>query len=216
MAALVSPLESVMPAPWLMRHARVLVAPGLCYGVTEVDADPMATQQAAQEAARRLPKDVAVRCSPARRCQDLARALHALRPDLVARTDPRLAEMDFGAWEGRLWSDIGRQAMETWTQNFGETPPGLHGESVHRFLDRVGGAWDEWQQARRPELWITHAGVIRAVELLSQGRRRIAIAADWPATPVEFGRCAVLRVQTADEREGGPGPVAATEGPRPG
>ncbi|WP_295525102.1 histidine phosphatase family protein [uncultured Pseudacidovorax sp.] len=213
MAALVSPLESMTPALWLMRHARVLVAPGLCYGVTEVDADPLATQEAAQEAASRLPKDLAVRCSPARRCQDLARALHALRPDLVARTDLRLAEMDFGAWEGRQWADIGRQALETWTQDFGETPPGLHGESVHRFLDRIGSAWDEWRLGGQAELWITHAGVIRAVELLSHGRRRIAIAADWPATPVEFGRCTMLRVTTGDDGEGRPGPVAATRGP---
>ncbi|MBP6894749.1 MAG: histidine phosphatase family protein [Pseudacidovorax sp.] len=192
MAAVVNRAEGALPALWLMRHARVLVAPGLCYGITEVEADPVATQEAAAQAARLLPQGMALRCSPARRCQDLALALHALRPDLMPSTDPRLAEMDFGAWEGRLWSDIGRDAMETWTGDFGETPPGLHGESVHRFLDRIGGAWDEWHQARRPELWITHAGVIRAVELLSQGRRRIAIAADWPSTPVEFGRCSPL------------------------
>ena len=191
MAAVVNDAEGALPALWLMRHARVRVAPGLCYGITEVEADPVATQEAAAQAARRLPQGVVVRCSPARRCQDLALALHALRPDLVPTTDPRLAEMDFGAWEGRLWSDIGREAMETWTGDFGETPPGLHGESVHRFLDRVGAAWDAWQQAGQPEVWITHAGVIRAVELIGQGRRRIAAAADWPATPVAFGQCAL-------------------------
>ncbi|WP_295546755.1 histidine phosphatase family protein [uncultured Pseudacidovorax sp.] len=191
MAAMVSGAQGALPALWLMRHARVRVAPGLCYGITEVEADPVATQEAAAQAARLLPQGMALRCSPARRCQDLARALHALRPDLVPSTDPRLAEMDFGAWEGRPWSDIGREAMEAWTRDFGETPPGLHGESVHRFLDRIGAAWEEWHRARRPELWITHAGVIRAVELLGQGRRRIAAAADWPATPVAFGQCTV-------------------------
>ncbi len=181
--------DTALPQLWLMRHARVQVAPGLCYGTTEVDADPVATQEAAAQAAHLLPRGVAVRCSPTRRCQDLALALHALRPDLLVHTDPRLAEMDFGAWEGRLWSDIGREAMATWTRDFGETPPGLHGESVHRFLDRIGAAWDEWRFGGCGEVWITHAGVIRAVELIGQGRRRIDAAKDWPATPVAFGCC---------------------------
>ena len=88
---------------WLVRHAKPLLPPGLCYGALDMQADAALTQAAAQRLAAVLPKDVPVQvlASPLRRCVQLAECLHGLRPDLPFATDVRLQEMDFGSWEGR-------------------------------------------------------------------------------------------------------------------
>ncbi|HZF82948.1 MAG TPA: histidine phosphatase family protein, partial [Burkholderiaceae bacterium] len=98
---------------WLQRHAPVLCAPGLCYGATDHAAEDEATQAAAAALAAELPTGVVPWTSPLRRCVGLAQALAALRPDLPpARVDARLAEMDFGAWEGQAWQAIARAELE--------------------------------------------------------------------------------------------------------
>src|SRR5215208_2613649 len=97
---------------WLARHARPLVEAGLCYGALDVAADEAETLSAAQRLAQVLPASVDVLVSPRRRCTQLAQALAAARPDLQARADPRLAEMDFGGWEGRAWNCLERAELQ--------------------------------------------------------------------------------------------------------
>ena len=41
---------------WLVRHAQVLLPPGICYGATDVAADAAATLSAAQALAAELPQ----------------------------------------------------------------------------------------------------------------------------------------------------------------
>ena len=96
------------PTLWLLLHAPVLAAPGLCYGRTDLPADPAATRRAAETLAKQLPRRTVVRTSPLQRCELLALDLQARRPDLALKTDARLAEMDFGAWEGQPWGHIPR------------------------------------------------------------------------------------------------------------
>lgn len=175
---------------WLQRHARVLCEPGLCYGRSDVQADAELTRQAAAALAQALPPGVALWVSPLGRCTALARALQGLRPDLgPARTDPRLAEMHFGAWEGRPWSAIARADFDAWTADFALSRAGGDGESSHEFLQRVAAAWDDWQDSGRDAAWVTHAGVMRAVRLIDSGRRTVQTAADWPSEAIEFGQC---------------------------
>ncbi|MBW8718671.1 MAG: histidine phosphatase family protein, partial [Variovorax paradoxus] len=100
---------------WLVRHAQTDAAPGLCYGRTDVGVPAEATLAVAHAVASRLPADLVLAHSPLRRCAELAQAIGRLRPDLATRADPRLAEMDFGAWEGRPWSSIARAEFEAWT-----------------------------------------------------------------------------------------------------
>ncbi|RYF79201.1 MAG: phosphoglycerate kinase [Comamonadaceae bacterium] len=174
---------------WLQRHAPVLCEAGLCYGRTDVQADAAATQQAAAALAHALPPGVALWTSPLGRCAALADALHALRPDLGrARVDARLAEMHFGAWEGRLWSAIPRPEFDAWTADFAKCCAGGDGESTQQFVQRVAGAWDDWQALGRDAAWITHAGVMRATRLIAGGQRTVPSAADWPAESVAFGQ----------------------------
>jgi alpha-ribazole phosphatase len=178
---------------WLLRHAAPLVEQGQCYGASDVAADPQGTLLAAQALATELPAGLEVRCSPLRRCRQLAQALETLRPDLAAGTDPRLAEMDFGRWEGRPWAAIGRHEFDAWTADF----PGHRcggGESVALLMARVGAALADTRRAGSDALWITHGGVVRAVRLLAAGIDLPRRADEWPRDGLGFGeaQCIVL------------------------
>lgn len=94
-------------------------------------------------------------------------------------------EMNFGSWEGRRWADIGQPAIDAWVADFPNHRPG-GGESAKEFLQRVAGLWDETRTAG-DAVWITHAGVIRAVTLLRAGIRSIDCARQWPLPTLAFG-----------------------------
>ena len=193
---------------WLVRHAQPLVDAGICYGRLHVAADAEATNTCAQALAQWLPAGSCVVSSPLQRCEQLAQALYTLRPDLAYKTDARLQEMDFGQWEGRAWQAVARAELEAWTDDFAHYKVGYDGESVTAFMARVGAAFDSLtppsqtlspalaQGARATEsggvLWITHAGVIRAVELLAQGVRHIERADQWPLDAPKYGQWRTL------------------------
>lgn len=173
---------------WLLRHAQVEVAAGTCYGATDVTAEVDATQVAAATAAPWLPAGIALHSSPLRRCRALAGAIAALQPErLVFQFDARIAEMNFGEWEGRAWSAIERSDFDAWMSDFENARAGVTGESTRLFMQRVGAAWDEWRATGRDALWVTHAGVIRAVWLLQKGIRCPANASEWPTQGIDFG-----------------------------
>ncbi len=77
--------------------------------------------------------------------------------------------MDFGAWEGRAWSDIARPEFDTWIQDFANIPAGGQGA-----------------------LWVTPAGVIRAAGLVHAGVRGIDSADQWPTGAIVFGELVLL------------------------
>ena len=182
---------------WVIRHAQPLVAKGLCYGVSDVAADPAATEAAAVELAKALPLGMAVGVSPLLRCEQLMTALRRHRPDLRFKTEPRISEMDFGAWEMQRWDDISPAELAAWTDGFEHYRVGGSGESVAMVLARVQAALDAWQEdAEKPmhvsaclhakpiklspppsAAWITHAGVSCALALLAQ-RRQQALAGE--------------------------------------
>lgn len=178
---------------WLVRHAQPLIAPGICYGATDVPADAAATQQAAQALALALPPVTRVIASPLQRCEQLMQHLRELRPDLTYRSDVRLKEMDFGCWEGQRWDDIAPHELDQWTVNFGHWRCG-GAESVQDVMVRVATLWDEAHSAGDDAMWVTHAGVIRAAMLLSQGVREVTQADQWPSRPIAFGQATALRV----------------------
>lgn len=187
----VSPSALSNPVPWwLVRHAQPRVAPGVCYGATDLAADAPATQASAVALAQHLPVGVLLWSSPLQRCLSLAQALVQLRPDLTLRTDARLAEMNFGCWEGQPWEAIPRTALDDWTGNFAHHRFGGI-ESVAELLQRVASARaDTSAQAEREGrglVWVTHAGVMRAVRWLQQGGTQVVQAHEWPREPLAFG-----------------------------
>jgi len=179
----------------LVRHAQPLIVPGVCYGALDVAADPLATRQAAQVLAQQLPQGALMVTSPLQRCELLAHTLYGLRPDLAYKNEPRLAEMNFGCWEGQRWADIPQQAYDDWTADFWQHRFG-GAESVAEFMARVASAWQE----TAAQVWITHAGVIRALRLIQSGVREVHDAALWPADAPAFGQWCELGGELVDFR----------------
>lgn len=179
-------METPFAPLWVVRHARPLLAPGLCYGSLDVVADEQATLSSAQALAAELPLGTRVLSSPLLRCTQLAVALVQQRPDLHWTADGRLVEMDFGAWEGRRWTDIPKSAIDQWTAQFGSWRFGGR-ESVDELMARVGAVWQETRQARLPTAWLCHAGVARAASLHARGVVSVTRSIDWPREGLEFG-----------------------------
>ncbi len=185
---------------WLVRHADPLIEHGVCYGSLDVPADPAATaasavrlQQALQAQGIHPQETITVKVSPLQRAQALSQALSSgwTGPALHPMTDPRLAEMDFGAWEGQRWEHIPESELSAWTADFPSYPAG-GGESVHQFLSRVHAAKTHTlrlaaESGTRHAIWITHAGVIRAMSLLQGPLPQPLKATDWPTTAPVFG-----------------------------
>lgn len=178
---------------WLVRHAIPLIAPGVCYGALDVAADLVSTLDAAQRLAQQLPQHTRVRTSPLQRCELLAQHLHQLRPDLSYKTDARLAEMNFGCWEGQRWDSVPKAVFDAWLADFWHHRFG-GAESVAEFMGRVALAWQDTEvecvssAATQTQVWITHAGVIRAMSLIVKGVREVHDAALWPARTPAFGQ----------------------------
>lgn len=183
---------------WLLRHAKVLAPPGLCYGASDLPADPLATCEAAHAAAAVLPAGLPVWVSGMQRAQHLAQRLHMLRPDLgPPRCDVRLNEMDFGIWEGKAWADIPRVAVDAWTADFAHHRFGGT-ESTQQVIDRVAAALTDVRTrvgADGAALWVTHAGVVRAVMVLAQrGPLPIQNADDWPIAGPGYGEVTAVHL----------------------
>jgi len=183
---------------WLVRHARPLVAAGVCYGRLDVAADPGATLQTAEALARDLPQGVRVHCSPLQRCTALARALQALRPDTLHGIEPRITELDFGAWEGQPWSRIARSEIDAWANRLGTDAPG-GGETLAAMLARVDAARQQALAQGGDAVWLTHAGVARCMQWLRlqhpHGTRRMPQAHEWPKEAPACGTWVLVPLQ---------------------
>lgn len=162
----------------LLRHPRV-DAPGMCYGRFDPPLAP-GHQEAIARAALQCPAAERLVTSPAARCQGLAAALGAAL-SLTPEIDPRLQELDFGAWEGRAWAHLPRTETDPWADDpESRAPPG--GESFAQLRARVRAALAGQDRT----VMITHAGPIRAARILTgQQGFTAAFATGVPyATPV--------------------------------
>jgi alpha-ribazole phosphatase len=164
----------------LIRHPRPLVAAGICYGRLDIPAENASAEAARLR--RELPLELPVWSSPLLRCRALAAELHPL-----PRIDDRLAELDFGAWEGRPWDTIPRAELDAWAADVGGyAPPG--GESPGD-LQRRALAWVAGLDV--PEaIVVTHAGVIRV--LLAHWRN--LAPAEWPQLVFAYGSLTTVEV----------------------
>lgn len=145
---------------FLIRHPPPAVAPGTCYGATDL---PLTDDPAGPAARLRslLPAGVPFYSSPLQRCRLLAEALHP-----APIFDDRLREIDFGDWEMQPWDALDRAAIDAWAADpFGFVPPG--GEAVATVRARVRQFLDE---LTRDSVLVAHAGVIKvcAAELAGE------------------------------------------------
>ncbi|MBS1103594.1 histidine phosphatase family protein [Gluconobacter sp. Dm-62] len=163
----------------LIRHPPVEGMAGQCYGRTDVPLQSGWTGLArglsivARGAGCRV-----VASSPSGRCRLLAEQL-AVRGGMELRIDPRLAELDFGAWEGLAWNDLPRADLDHWAADpEGFSPPG--GESGEQLLSRARYFWKDLTQAQEPVCVVSHGGPLRILNALAEGREPSLLAASMP------------------------------------
>lgn len=141
----------------LIRHPEVAVAPGTCYGASDV---PLAAPLDAAVAHLRplLPTDAALFASPLARARLLAEALG--EPVI----DERLREISFGDWELQTYEAIGKAALDRWADDpLDHRPPG--GESASDMSARVLAFLNELQAERQGEavVIVAHGGPLRVI-----------------------------------------------------
>jgi len=181
---------------FVWRHPKPWGAEGLCIGRTDVPVDRRKAKRLAhriRQHARRHGLPRVVFTSTLQRTAAVGRWL--ARWGWQHIEDPRLEELDFGAWDGLSWESIGAAALDAWAADFSHHTPG-GGESLaalftrcKRFLDDAG--------IGHPACVVGHAGWISAARHVVEGRTPPARAADWPR-PARHAQ--MLRISTRQEQ----------------
>jgi len=148
----------------LLRHAPTAATRAFAFPADE-ELDERG-RAAAAELRLSIPTGHDVLRSPATRCAQTAEAA-GLGP---ATADARLAECDFGAWEGRTLEAVSAEDADgvgAWMRDAAATPHG--GESLATFAERVGGWLDEQAGLDGSAVAITHGGVVKAAVVHALG-----------------------------------------------
>lgn len=178
---------------YIWRHPKPLAASGICLGQTDMSVHPRKMKRLANQIERfakrhKLPKVVWV--SPLQRSLKVGEIL--AQRGFNCHIAPDLIELDFGVWDGQSWSDIPKQAIDDWCEDFAQSAP-YKGESVQELFTRV----EDWLKAQalennnEPVLAIGHAGWINVAKMLAAGQGVPQVAADWPL-PVDYRELSVL------------------------
>lgn len=169
---------------WLVRHLPPAVSTGVCYGRTDLPlAAPLQAQaETVNRIRQKLPEGLPVYSSPLRRCAELAHALN----DRVAH-DPRLRELDFGAWEMQSWEAIGTAALDAWADDLAEFRP-PEGETGYELQQRALAWLREVSRLHTDVVVVTHAGVMRAL----QAHQQSLPGADWLVLRYDYGQVVPL------------------------
>ncbi|MCG8698688.1 MAG: alpha-ribazole phosphatase [Bacteroidales bacterium] len=145
-----------------LRHTKVNVPQGMCYGHSDVDvADSFMEEVQQIKGGLAEMEHSTIFCSPLQRCRKLADALF---PKVDKRIDERLKELNFGKWEGMTWSEIEQtEEANNWFEDYINRPC-PEGESFIDLIVRVQLFLDELAKKSLDNvLIITHFGVIRAM-----------------------------------------------------
>jgi alpha-ribazole phosphatase len=153
---------------YLTRHTTPRIDRAVCYGRLDV---PLADSAADEIAAvlARLPTIACTVASPATRCAALAAAV-ADRDGAQLRADPRLLELDMGAWEGVRWDEIDRSDIDAWSRDPWQYRVG-GGESLRDLWARVADFRSSLTANPHPTplLIVAHHGPLRALICQARG-----------------------------------------------
>lgn len=121
----------------LLRHGPVAVPAGLCYGHLDVPLQEPSQQwsgTARKFVAHTLGNTFHWWSSPLSRATRMA---ETLAEGASVQHDDRLRELNFGTFEGRLWTDIPLAESLAWTDSDGKMPCPGGGESHEQLVARV-------------------------------------------------------------------------------
>ncbi|QIA08996.1 alpha-ribazole phosphatase [Draconibacterium halophilum] len=153
---------------YAIRHTRVNVKAGICYGQTDVD-----VAGSFYEEQKKLAQEIKsvnfdqIWSSPLIRCRKLTESLF-VQTDI--KYDSRLKELNFGDWEMQSWDDIyaGREG-KCWMNNY-KIQATKNGESYPEMMKRVSAFINEIKKYNTKNIAVvTHAGVIRILKSVIEG-----------------------------------------------
>jgi len=181
----------------LVRHGETAWnATGRFQGQMDIDLNDAGQRQAFAVAERLASEEIhAIYASDLRRACDTAAALAARHP-MAVQVDPRLREIDFGAWQGLTYAQMQEQDPEglaAWNADReNRCPPG--GESLSQVANRLSLLLDEirLQYADHTVVLVSHGGTVRLVLCLLLGH---PLSAYWQ---FEVDNTAIAEIELQD------------------
>ncbi len=174
-------------AIFLIRHTRVNVSKGVCYGQADVELAPDNITDF-EQIKENIPlgDHVEYFSSPLKRCALLAQYFS----NQVCYSDD-LKELNFGSWELKKWESIPESELNTWMNDYINTaPPG--GEKMADMIRRVQRFMSGINNSDSHKVIVTHAGVCKIV----LGMHHQRPVKDWMDISVDFGE--VIRLNEPD------------------
>ncbi|TQS72905.1 histidine phosphatase family protein [Rhodobacteraceae bacterium] len=166
----------------LIRHAPV-VSDGRVYGRRDLGAD-LSDTAALLRMAEAVGDPGVLRTSPARRCQETAKALW---PALLADQDPALWEQSLGLWEGSDPASLPDLGPMSRLDLANHHPPS--GESFSEMCHRTAPAFRPVKGVTRVTI-VAHAGTVRAALAYALGHVPPALA--FEVRPLSITRILIL------------------------
>ena len=149
---------------YLVRHTKVDISAGICYGQTDVPLLSSFSEEAC-EIQTKLENIRFTHCfsSPLKRCRKLAETI--VSGTLNIRYDNRLKELNFGKWEGKHWNSFHEteEAKKWFNDYLNVACP--DGESYRQLLERVRLFLNDLSQLPDDStvLIVSHGGPIRGI-----------------------------------------------------
>ncbi|MQA23830.1 histidine phosphatase family protein [Rugamonas rivuli] len=179
----------------LVRHPQPLIAPGVCYGRSDLAVAPEQLAQTLVALTATLPRGLPLYSSPLQRCATLATQLAAPLQSPAPLLDARIAEIDFGDWELRPWDDIPRADIDAWAADLVHYRPG-GGESVLQMAGRIAAFHADLQRQQRDAIVICHAGAMRLLLACHAGLAPADMAMQAAQNPHQIAYGATLTLQS--------------------
>src|ERR1035437_3932060 len=149
---------------YLIRHTETILSEGVCYGQTDVHVKQPYLTQFDSIVKSIESQSVKIYSSPLTRCTRLVHHFRMYKEEIrFVKSDNRLKEMNFGAWEMKKWDEIDQGELNKWMADFinVKTPKGecfldLHSRVKQFFDEEIISSNNENETI----VIITHAGVI--------------------------------------------------------
>ncbi len=145
---------------YLIRHTKVAVEPGICYGQSDVE--PAGTFQEEAEIIKKQISGIQfdkIYSSPLSRCKKLSEHLFGSG----IKYDDRLMELNFGDWELQKWNELKNPTVDEWMNDFVNVPC-PNGESFNGMYQRIKSFLAEIQEQKSDHVAIiSHGGTMRCI-----------------------------------------------------